>query len=252
MPNTTLIEIKDLQKIIAQQTALEIEGLSVSSGEIAAVIGPVDSGKDILLELLTGKTRPTLGTIRLAGIDPAEQRDEFSQQVGVQFAEKNLYLRQSPLSNLKFYSRLYRLPKERVKEVLDQLGLIEDADTPVADLSSSLVRRVALGRAILHEPHVLVLVEPFAKADEDSVALMKKVIRHQLALGAAVLVIAEDSAHLQQICDQIYRLEKGTHRGAVFARRKAREFISLHGARQIGRQGCAGQPSRDLFCYRPG
>jgi ABC-2 type transport system ATP-binding protein len=209
MPNSPLIEIKDLQKVVDQQTALEIEALAVNGGEISAVTGPVDSGKDILLDLLTGKTRPTLGTIRLAGVDPAEQREAFSEKVGVQFAEENLYQRQSPLSNLKFYSRLYRLRKERVTEVLNQLGLSEDGDTPVAKLSSSLLRRVALGRAILHNPSVLILVEPFAKSDDNSVAIMQKVIRQQVEAGAAALILAEDSAHLQDICERIYRLEKG-------------------------------------------
>jgi ABC-2 type transport system ATP-binding protein len=209
METSPLITIKDLQKVIDQQTALEIEVLTVSPGEIAAVTGPVDSGKDILLELLTGKARPTLGEVRLAGVDPAGQREEFSERVGVQFAEENLYLRQSALSNLTFYSRLYRLPKTRVTEVLTQIGLADDADTPVAKLSSSLARRVALGRAILHKPQALILVEPFAKADDDTVALMKKIIRQQLKAGAAALIVAEDSAHLQEICNRVYRLEKG-------------------------------------------
>jgi ABC-2 type transport system ATP-binding protein len=209
MENTPLILIQDLQKVIEQQTALEIETLSVSPGETVAVTGPVDSGKDILLELLTGKARPTLGTIRLAGLDPAEQREEFSERVGVQFAEENLYPRQSALANLTFYSRLYRLPKTRVIEVLALLGLADDTDTPVAKLSSSLARRVALGRAILHRPQVLILVEPFARVDEDSAGIMKKVLGQQLDAGAAVLIVAEDSSHLQELCDRIYRLEKG-------------------------------------------
>lgn len=209
MADIPLIEIKSLQKTIDQQTALDIEHLAVNSGEIAALIGPVDSGKDLLLDLLIGKTRPTLGEIRLAGIDPAGQQQDFSERVGVQFAEENLYVRQSALSNLVFYSQLYHLPKKRAVEVLAQLGLADDADTPVSRLSSSLIRRVALGRAILHSPQVLLLVEPFAKIDQDSALQMKKVIRQQVEGGTAVLILAEDSSHLQEICDRIYCMEKG-------------------------------------------
>ena len=112
-----MIELKDLQKTIDQKTVVDIENLSIRSGEITAVIGPVDSGTDTLLELLTGRTRPSMGSVRLADVDPYEEKEEFSKIAGVLFAEENLYKRQSPLSNLQFFSRLYRLPKERSHEV---------------------------------------------------------------------------------------------------------------------------------------
>ena len=106
-----VIELLSVQKVIDQKVVLDIEGLSIEGGEIAALVGPVDSGKDALFELLTGRFRPTVGEIRLAGIDPRGDRERFSLQVGVMFAEDNLYKRQSALGNLRFYGRLRRLPK---------------------------------------------------------------------------------------------------------------------------------------------
>ena len=87
---STAIEITDLQKVIDNNTVINIEALRVEAGQIAAIIGPVDSGKETLFELLTGQSRPTTGEIRLVGLDPATDKEPFSQNVGVLFAEDNL------------------------------------------------------------------------------------------------------------------------------------------------------------------
>jgi ABC-2 type transport system ATP-binding protein len=80
-----MIELKNLQKVINQKTVLDIETLTVRSGEIAALIGPAGSGKATLLDVLTGRSRPTVGTVRMDGLDPLTERDRFSRQVGVLF-----------------------------------------------------------------------------------------------------------------------------------------------------------------------
>lgn len=204
-----MIEISQLQKIVDQRTVIDIDALIVEAGEIAALVGPVDSGKDILLELLIGHSRPTAGRVRLAGIEPGADRDEFSRRVGVLFAEDSLYARQSALGNLKFYCRLRRIPGSRAKEVLGQVGLVDHARVQVKDLPSSLTRRLAFGRAILHDPVVLLLVEPFAKCDDSSVSLLSQLMRQLAADGAALLILDEDVVNLTALCDTIYRLDQG-------------------------------------------
>jgi ABC-2 type transport system ATP-binding protein len=204
-----MIELKELQKVIDQVTQIDIDDLTVKAGEIAALVGPIDSGKEILLELLTGQSRPTAGEIRLAGFDPRTARDRFSHEVGVLFAEDNLYTRMTSEGNLNFYGRLRRLPKAHVAEVLHKVGLADHADVKVEELPSGLVRRLAFGRAILHDPKVLLLVEPFAKCDDASVALLSNLMRQLAADGVATLVLAEETPNLESLCDTIYRLEKG-------------------------------------------
>ena len=108
-----MIELKKTQKVIDQNTVLDIEALSVKAGEIAAFVGPVGSGNEVLLKLLTGQSRPTVGEIRIAGFDPRVDKDQFSRQVGVLFAEDGLYTRQTPMNNLLFHCRLRGLPKLR-------------------------------------------------------------------------------------------------------------------------------------------
>jgi ABC-2 type transport system ATP-binding protein len=204
-----VIEIESLQKVVAHKTVLDIEALSVRAGEIAGVVGPVDSGKDVLFDLLTGRSCPTAGGVRLDGIDPYAERDRFSRRVGVLFAGDNLYSRQSAHGNMRFYCRLHRLPPACVQTVLDRVGLVDHAGTRAGDLPSSLARRLAFGRAILHDPAILLLAEPFARCDAASVGLLGKLARQLAAAGAALLLVAEDTHHLSALCDVIYRLDNG-------------------------------------------
>ena len=209
-----LIEIKNLQKSVEQKNVIDIPDFSVQSGEVCAILGSVDSGKELLIELLLGKTRPNLGQIRLAGINPYEDNQSFSRKVGVQFAEEKLYTRQSALSNLEFFRKLHNLPVKRAVEVLDLVGLSDNANTRVEDLSPALNRRLSFGRAILHQPDILILVEPFHSCDQNTVEILSSQIQAQAARGCAVLLFSENSTHLSKVCHHIYRLEHGQIREA--------------------------------------
>ncbi len=217
-----MIELRNLQKVIDQTPVIDIAALTVHPGEIAAVVGPAGSGQTALLDLLLGKTHPTAGTVRLGDVDPAADKAAFSQQVGVLFAEDGLYKSQSAQANLVFQCRLHGLPKGRADEVLTQVGLADRANTRVEKLGSGLARRLAFGRAILHRPHILILVDPFARCDEASITLLGRLIRQlatEEAVGrpteavgrptGAVLILADDDAHLLPLCDAIYPLDKG-------------------------------------------
>ena len=97
-----MITLEKLQKVVEQRTVLKIDGLHIDHGEIAAIVGPSGSGNDVLLSLLIGQSRPTSGSVRVAGCDPASDRLSFSQRVGVLFGEDTLYTTRSPRSNLAF------------------------------------------------------------------------------------------------------------------------------------------------------
>ncbi len=204
-----MIVLSALQKVLGPTTLGDIPSLQVKAGESAALVGPVDSGREVVFQLLTGATLPTAGTVRIAGLDPCLERQAFSRQVGVLFPQDNLYRRMSVLANLQFYSRLYRLPKARPLEVLEQVGLADQARTSAEKLSPGLSRRLALGRAILNHPGVLLLADPFAGCEQGSITLISQVVRKQVEAGAAALIFAHDSAGLEELCNILYRLDKG-------------------------------------------
>ena len=204
-----MIVLTNLQKVLDQVTVIDIPSLEVKAGEVAALVGPVDSGKEVLFQLISGRIRPTTGSVRLAGVDPYHDQKGFSRQVGVLFPDNNLYKRMSVLGNLQFYCQLYRLPKTRPLEVLEQVGLADQAHTSTEKLSPGLSRRLALGRALLANPKVLLLVDPFAGCEQVSITLISQVVRRLVEAGAAALIFAQDAANMEKLCDTVYRLEQG-------------------------------------------
>ena len=210
-----MIEISKLHKHIRGRLALEVDSLTVEAGEVVAVTGPADSGREILFDLLLGRTQPSAGTVRLAGLDPVSEKEAFSRKVGVLFQDDGLYRHQSLLANLRLNCRLYGLPYERAMQVLALLGLADQANLYPEKLSPALQRRLAFGRAILHSPAVLLLYDPFTRCDQPTIDLLSNLIREQVeggeepSDGSSVLILADGSTHLAAICNHIYTLNQG-------------------------------------------
>lgn len=204
-----MIELHGIQKVAGGVTVLALDALSVAPGEVAAVVGPVGSGTSALLDLLTGRSAPTAGTVRVAGADPIADAATFSRQVGVLFAEDALYPHMTARGNLDFHRQLHGLPKARVDAVLTVVGLGDCAATRADRLASGLRRRLAFGCAILHDPAVLLLSDPFARCDEATLVLLSRLIRQRAASGGTVLILAGDTANLRPLCDAITVLEHG-------------------------------------------
>ncbi len=203
-----MIEIKDLQVLAGQQLILDVAALRVETGELAAIVGPPGSGIEAFFEVLLGRARPSAGSVRLAGCDPAD-RAAFSRVVGVLFTEDGLYLRRSPRGNLTLHCQLHGLPSSRADEVLAQVGLGEQAEARLDKLPPGSRRRLAFGRALLHRPQALLLADPFVRCDQATIALLGRLIRDLAEAGAAVLILADDAAYLEPLCDTIYTISGG-------------------------------------------
>lgn len=216
---STMIKLEGIQKVVEGRTVLEIGALHVEPGEIAAIVGASGSGVEPLLGLLTGRSRPTSGNLRLAGCDPAVERQQFSRRVGVLFAEDSLYTTRSPRANLGFHARLRGLPGARVDEVLAVVGLADHGRAKFEALSSGLRRRLAFGVALLHEPPVLLLAEPFARCDDTSISLLSQLIAAHAAGGGTGLILANTDTYLPSLCHTIYELDQGR----IVAQRHPRE-----------------------------
>ncbi|MCP5096127.1 MAG: ATP-binding cassette domain-containing protein [Chloroflexi bacterium] len=204
-----MIKLVNLQKVVDQRTVLDIPELSISAGNVIAVIGTPGSGTEPLLQLLIGRTRPTAGTVRIANQDPTHDKNYFSREAGVLFAEESLYKTRSPRGNLGFYGRLHRLPRTRTNDVLKAVGLADHANAKLAALSPGMRRRLSFGIAIQHQPSVLILADPFARCDEASIGILKQLILQHAANNGTTLILADSDTYLVDICDAIYTLDQG-------------------------------------------
>jgi len=204
-----MLEIHNLQKVIDGQTVVDIDSLIIEPEVIAGFGGPVDSQLGLVFDLLTGQERPSSGSVRISGIEPYRDRNQFSRLVGVLFAHDNLYARQSVLANLNFYRRLYKLPQERVNKIIAMIGLADQANAIVETLNPSMVRRLAFGRAILHDPTVLLLNEPFKDCDTATINLISGLIQDRSKAGVTILLISHEDQQLNDLAGVIYQFDQG-------------------------------------------
>jgi ABC-2 type transport system ATP-binding protein len=204
-----MIELRGLQKVVGERTVLAIDSLAVQPGQIVGVVGAAESGREALFELLIGRSRPSAGSVRVAGLDPGTQRGQLSRVAGVVFADDALYAHQTFLSNLTLFCQLNGLPNNRAREVLAEVGLADHAQAQPGSAPSSLTRRLAIGRALLHRPAVLVLAEPFARCDEPSLRLLSGLFRRLADDGVAILILSGSSEHLGGLCDAVLRIDQG-------------------------------------------
>jgi ABC-2 type transport system ATP-binding protein len=204
-----VIELRDLQKVVEQRTVLDIPRYEVAPGEVRALVGPAGSGKGHLLDLLIGRSLPSRGTVRVGGVDPRVDRAGFAENVGVLFEDDGLYSHASVVENLRFFCRLRGLAHARADEALARIGLADQPRARPGALTGGLRRRLAFGRVLLHAPPTLVLVEPFARCDGSTIALLSGLIREEAGRGAAALVLASDAANLGSFCDPLGRINEG-------------------------------------------
>lgn len=209
MYNENVIGLRGVQKVLGGKTVLDIPELTVGPGEIVGVFGLEDSGRDALFDLLVGRIRPTLGEVRLAGVDPAQAQGKFSRLSGIVFFEDALYKNLTARANLGFQADLYGMDRRRVDEVLASVGLADQESVTSEKLPSGLRRRLAFGRAILHRPKVLILEDLFVRCDETTIDLLEARVREQAEQGAAVLLLASTAARLAPLCSRIYSLQQG-------------------------------------------
>jgi ABC-2 type transport system ATP-binding protein len=204
-----MIQIRNLSKIINGRTILDVGDITVNPGEIAAIVGPADSGLDILLEILLGKASPSSGEITLEDKSPTKDQKDLDKKIGVLFQDDGLYPYLSVEKNLQFFARLYGLSNRRVSEILETICLADQPKGKVNQLPSGLARRLAIGRTLLHRPSILILAYPFARCDEDSLNLIKHLIHQEAENGNTILILDEDTANLGNLCSRIYFLRQG-------------------------------------------
>ena len=170
------IETDGLVRAFGERVALADVTLTVPAGATLAVFGPNGAGKSTLLLVLATLLRPHRGTARVLGHEVPREGWAVRGKVGFLAHDPLLYRELSARENLRFHARLHGVPQERVEELLGSTGLLRRADEPVRTLSRGLAQRVAVCRAVLHDPPLLLLDEPRANLDPGSIELVEPLI----------------------------------------------------------------------------
>jgi len=184
------VQLIDVSRHFGRRRALARVSLSIESGDILGLLGPNGAGKSTLIGMLATLVAPSTGEIRYGNRSARQLGSSLRQRIGLLAHELYLYPELSARQNLEFFARLYGLDASTlVDEALERAGLADRADDPVSEFSRGMRQRVALERALLHGPRLVLFDEPFTGLDDQAVSIVSERLR-RLAAGGAIVVLA--------------------------------------------------------------
>jgi ABC-2 type transport system ATP-binding protein len=204
-----MVEVRDLHKHYGAVRALGGVSFSVAHGEIFGLLGHNGAGKTTTIRILTGQTRPSSGTARIAGLDPTHDREKVKPLINLVFEEQNLYERLSGRDNLVLFAQLYGVSGNRVEDLLDLVRLREASRRQVKTYSNGMKQRLLIARAVINEPRVLFLDEPTRGLDPTSARDIRSLILHLSEGGTTVVLTTHYMEEADELCRRVAFLSQG-------------------------------------------
>jgi heme ABC exporter ATP-binding subunit CcmA len=200
----------ELTQRFGSEVALDAIDLALDQGEHLAVLGDNGAGKTTLLRILATATRPTSGRLEIFGLDAIRERNALRARIGFVAHAPGLYPALSAVENLEFFCALHDVDRKRVPEALALVGLTDVARRSAGRLSRGEQQRLAIGRAVLHGPRLLILDEPDASLDSGGPDLLANVMRDR-----TVVLATHDHALANRLCQRTIVLRNGRSLGAA-------------------------------------
>ena len=205
------IEVRKLTKAFGHQVALRGVDLSVAEGEFLTLFGPNGAGKTTLIRIVASLARPTAGTIRVRGEDLNKKATVLRRHIGLISHNPLLYGDLTPDENLRFFARMYDLADApaRINAVLEQVGLAARRRDPVRTFSRGMVQRLSIARAILHDPAIMLLDEPYTGLDLQAADMLRAVLQELAASNRTVILTTHNLEQGLEMCDRAVILNRG-------------------------------------------
>lgn len=207
------LEVTLLTKKYGSKTALEEVSFTVKEGSCFGLLGPNGAGKSTTMKILTGIIEADAGRVIILGRDFKGNSDSIRKQVGYVPQEITLYDKISAYQNLVFFGEMYgvkkELLKERIKEVLEMVGLSERAHDPVHTYSGGMKRRINIACAMLHKPKLIILDEPTVGIDPQSRNHIFEIIASLRKEGVTVIYSTHYMEEVEMLCDDIAIIDHG-------------------------------------------
>ena len=206
LANSPAVELRNLAKVFGSFAALRDVTATFERGRLYGIFGENGAGKSTLLRLIAGLARPTSGHIALFGESDIRA---VTARLGYMAHASMLYDELSALENLCYFGALYGVGAERCAQSLAAVGLDPALERPIGEYSQGMRQRAALARALLHDPELLLLDEPFSNVDAASAGAIAGLLGRMRAAGKTILVVTHQAAHLAGIADESLRLAAG-------------------------------------------
>lgn len=206
-----MITVKKLVKRFGMKAVLRGLDFDVQPGEFVALLGPNGAGKTTFLRILASLSRPSLGDVRVSGYQLPKDAAQVRARLGVVSHLPLLYGDLSADENLRFYGRMYNLTnlEARITEVLEMVGLENRRKDLVRTFSRGMQQRLAIGRAVLHDPDVMLFDEPYTGLDQDASSMLDSVLKTVAAQGRTVVMTSHDLARAEELATRFDVLSRG-------------------------------------------
>jgi ABC-2 type transport system ATP-binding protein len=223
------IDAVGLTKDFDEFRAVETVDLSVHAGEVVALLGPNGAGKTTTIRMLASLLTPTEGTARVAGFDVRQDPEAVRARVGLLTEHHGLYTRMRSAEYLDFFGGAYRIPRRVVRErstrLLEQFGLGPDRERRLGEFSKGMRQKLALVRALLHDPPVLLLDEPTSAMDPSSAFQVRASIRQLRRDSRAIIVCTHNLKEAEMLADRIAIIRGGRLVAVGTATSLKREYL---------------------------
>lgn len=206
-----MIKALGIVKSIGRKTILQNIDLHIRSGEFVTVFGPNGAGKSTLLKILSVVNKPSKGQLTIDGKNAAENPAEIRNKIGVISHQTLLNENLTARENLAFYGKMYNVPdlKNRIYDVLDEVGLEFSLNEPVRTFSRGMQQRLAIARAILHDPKILFLDEPYTGLDPHAIQILNNVLADLHQNKRTVFLITHNFEEGVNLSNRILFVVKG-------------------------------------------
>ena len=232
-----MIQVKKLVKRFGLKTVLRGLDFEVQPGEFVALLGPNGAGKTTFLRILASLSRPSMGNVDIAGYSLPKQAAAVRARLGVVSHMPLLYNDLTAEENLRFYSRMYGIQnaEARITEMLEMVGLEARCRDLVRTFSRGMQQRLAIGRAVLHDPDVMLFDEPYTGLDQDASSMLDSVLQTVAGQGRTVVMTSHDLARAEDLANRFDILSRG-----VIAASSTREGLGKGNLLTFYKQALAG------------
>lgn len=224
-----MIQVNDLYFSYTAKPFIEAMNFAVEKGEIFGFLGPSGAGKSTLQKILLGMLPGYRGSVIVNGTECRHRTNRFYENIGVDFEFSTMYEKLSARENLQFFASLYEKSGRPIEELLEMVGLQNDADKRVADFSKGMKSRLNFVKALLHDPALLFLDEPTSGLDPMNNRMMKDMILEEKKRGKTILLTTHNMQDATELCDRVAFIVNGE----IYALDSPHNLIMSKGATRV-------------------